>query len=284
MPQFPIIDTHLHIWDPAKLSYPWHDSVPPLNRPFLLTDYDEHRAAVDVEGMVFLECDVAPVDRLPEAKWVTEQAAADPRIRAIIASAPLEDGTAASADLQALADLPLVRGIRRLIQDEPADDFCVRPGFVAGVKLLPEFGFTFEICVKHRHLANAVKLVRQCPEVMFILDHIGKPGIRDGLLEPWRQDIRDLAALPNAHCKVSGLVTEADHQNWTRDQLRPYIDHVIECFGFDRVMYGGDWPVSTLATKYPNWVATLDWAVSGCGEDEQRKLYRDNAVAFYGLS
>ena len=253
MPQFPIIDTHLHIWDPAKLSYPWHAGAPALNRPFLLADYDEHRAAVDVERMVFLECGVAPADRLPEATWVTEQAAADPRIQAIVASAPLENGVAAAADLQALAELSLVRGIRRLIQDEPDDDFCVRPGFVAGVKLLPEFGFTFDICVKHGQMANTVKLVRQCPDVTFILDHIGKPGIRDGLMEPWLQNMRYLAALANVHCKMSGLVTEAHHQHWTRGQLKPYIDHVIECFGFDRVMYGGDWPVSTLAAKYPDW-------------------------------
>ncbi len=283
MPQLPIVDTHLHIWDPAKLSYPWHAGVPRLNRPFLLTDYDDHRANVDVECMVFLECDVVPADRLAEAKWVTATAQTDDRIQAIIPSAPLEGGAAARPDLEALAELPLVRGIRRLIQDEPDDDFCVRPDFVAGVKLLQEFGFTFEICIKHKHMANAVELARQCPEVTFILDHIGKPGIRDGLMEPWRRYLSELAALPNVHCKMSGLVTEADHENWTRDHLRPYIDHVLDSFGFDRVMYGGDWPVSTLATKYPDWVATLDWATAGCTDEELRKLYRDNAKAFYRL-
>ena len=284
MPHFPIIDTHLHIWDPDRLTYPWHAEVPALNRPFLLSDFDEHRAQTEVECMVFLECDVAPDDRLAEAKWVTERAAEDSRIRAIIASAPLENGAAVAADLQALAELPMVRGIRRLIQDEPDDDFCVRPGFIEGVKRLPDFGFSFDICIKHRHMANAVSLVRQCPEVSFILDHIGKPAIREGLTDPWKQQIQDLAALPNVKCKMSGLVTEADHQNWTRDQLRPYIDHVIDCFGFDRVIYGGDWPVSTLATRYPVWVATLDWALAGCSEDELRRVYRDNASAFYRLS
>ncbi len=284
MPSFPIIDTHLHIWDPARLNYPWHASVPALNRPFLLGDFDEHRADTDVERMVFLECDVAPGDRLDEAKWVSECAAADHRIEAIIASAPLENGAEVEADLLALAELPLVRGIRRLIQDEPDDDFCVQPGFVEGVKRLPAHGFSFDICIKHRHMANAVELVRQCPEVSFILDHIGKPAVRDGLLEPWKQQLCAMAALPNVTCKMSGLVTEADHDHWTRDQLRPYIDHVIECFGFDRVMYGGDWPVSTQATRYPEWVATLDSALSGCSADELRRIYRENAIAFYRLS
>ena len=297
MPQFAIVDTHLHIWDPTRLKYPWHASVPQLDRPFLLSDYDEHRATVDVERMVFLECDVAPEDRLAEAQWVTQEAQADARIQAIVASAPLENGVSARPDLETLAELPLVHGIRRLIQDEPDVDFCVQPDFIAGVKLLPEFGFTFDVCIQHRHMANAVRLARSCPEVTFILDHIGKPGIGDGLLEPWRQHLRELADLPNVHCKVSGLVTAADHAEsraasgpgamrfaWTREQLRPYIDHAIESFGFDRVMYGGDWPVSTLAAKYPDWVAVLDWATAGSTEEEMQNLYRRNAIAFYRLS
>ena len=296
MPQFAIVDAHLHIFDPARLTYPWHGSIPQLDRPFLLSDYDQHRATVDVERAVFLECDVAPQDRLGEAQWVTQEAQADARIQAIVASAPLENGASARPDLEALAELPLVHGVRRLIQDEPDDDFCVHPDFIAGVKLLAEFGFTFDICIQHRHMANAVKLTRSCPEVSFILDHIGKPAIGDGLLDPWRRHLRELADLPNVHCKMSGLVTAADHAAsraaspgamtfaWTREQLRPYIDHVIESFGFDRVMYGGDWPVSTLAAKYPDWVAALDWATAGSSEEELQRLYRRNAIGFYRLS
>jgi L-fuconolactonase len=211
VPQFAIVDTHLHIFDPTRLAYPWHGSIPQLDRPFLLSDFDEHRATVDVERMVFLECDVATYDRLAEAQWVTQEALADARIQAIVAAAPLENGAAARPDLEALAELPLVHGIRRLIQDEPDDDFCVQPDFIAGVKLLPELGFTFDICIQHRHMANAVRLARSCPEVRFILDYIGKPGIGEGVLEPWRRHLRELADLPNVHCKVSGLVTAADH-------------------------------------------------------------------------
>ena len=124
---------------------------------------------------------------------------------------------------------------------------------------------------------------RAVPEVQFILDHIGKPDIKNKLLDPWRAEIKTLSEFPNVWCKVSGLVTEADHENWTREQLKPYIDHVIECFGFDRVMYGGDWPVAFQATEYPRWVETLDWAIEGCTDKELKKLFRDNAAAFYRL-
>ena len=132
-------------------------------------------------------------------------------------------------------------------------------------------------------MANTIKMVAQCPDVQFILDHIGKPDIKHGLLDPWRAEIKTLSELPNVWCKMSGLVTEADHANWTKEQLKPYVDHVLECFGFDRVMYGGDWPVAYQATEYPRWVETLAWAVEGCSGDELKKLFRDNAIAFYRL-
>ncbi|MGH6944594.1 MAG: amidohydrolase family protein, partial [Geminicoccaceae bacterium] len=123
----------------------------------------------------------------------------------------------------------------------------------------------------------------RCPEVRFVLDHIGKPAIRDGLLDPWRDHLRQLAAMQNVWCKLSGVVTEADHASWTREQLRPYVEHAVECFGFERVMYGADWPVSELTHRYPTWVEILEWILAGCTEAELRKVFRDNAIAFYRL-
>ena len=148
---------------------------------------------------------------------------------------------------------------------------------------MPEFGLSFDICIVHYQLANTIKMVAQCPDLQFILDHIGKPDIRNGLMDPWRAEIRTLSRFPNVCCKISGLVTEADHQRWTREQLGPYIHHVIECFGFDRVMYGGDWPVAAQAADYPRWVETLEWALEGCTDEELKKLFHDNALAFYRL-
>jgi len=281
---FPIVDTHLHLWDPGYLRYPWLDGNALLNQPYLLETYNQHCGPVQVERMVFLQCEVEPLQFQAEAAWITSLAAQDPRIQGIVPWAPLEKGDAAKADIeQLLAANPLVKGIRRIIQFEPDIDFCLQPDFVRGVQLLADDGLSFDICIAHHQLANTIKLVAQCPQVSFILDHIGKPDIKHQLFEPWQQELRTLAAFPNVWCKVSGLVTEADHDRWTRDDLKPYIDHVIDCFSFDRVIYGGDWPVAYQATAYPHWVETLTWAVSGCSDHELRKLFHDNAITFYRL-
>ena len=281
---FALIDTHLHLWDPGYLRYSWLDNMPLLNKPYLLDDYNRHCDGVQVEKMVFLQCEVDPPYYQQEAAWITSLAAQDPRIAGMVPWAPLEKGDAVRPELEALlAANPLTKGIRRIIQFEPELDFCLRPDFIRGVQLLADYGLSFDICISHIQLANTIKLVAQCPNVQFILDHIGKPDIKGGVLESWQTELRILAAFPNVWCKMSGLVTEADHQAWTATDLQPYIDHVLTCFGFDRVMFGGDWPVAYQATLYPRWVETLQAAVSGCSAQELRQLFRDNAVAFYRL-
>ncbi len=282
---FSIIDTHLHLWDPGYLRYSWLDGNPLLNQPYLLDDYNRHCGPVAVDKMVFLQCEVDTAYYREEAAWVTALAAQDPRIQGIVAWAPLEKGAAARDDVEALlAANPLLKGIRRIIQFEPDIDFCLRPAFIQGVQLLADYGLSFDICIAHGQLANTIKFVAQCPDVAFILDHIGKPDIKNQLREPWQTELKTLAALPHVHCKISGLVTEADHATWTSADLQPYIEHVINCFGFDRVLYGGDWPVAVQATDYPRWVETLQAAVRGCSDEELHKLFYANALRFYRLA
>jgi L-fuconolactonase len=177
----------------------------------------------------------------------------------------------------------VARGIRRLIQNQPDPDFCIQPKFIEGLKLLAKHDLVFDICIFHHHLPNAIKMVRQCPEVRFVLDHIAKPAIKAGVSDPWRQHMKELAALPNVTCKISGVSTEADHKNWTREQLKPYIAHSIDTFGFERCMYGGDWHVLELAGTYPQWVEVVDWVIEGATSEEKRKLYRDTATRVYRL-
>ena len=283
MPDFPIVDTHLHLWDVRRFHYGWLESVPALNKNHLIEDYRRECGPVQVEKMVFVQCECAPAQALGEAEWVTDVARTDPRIRGIVARASLELGAAAEPEIAQLAALPLVKGVRRLIQSEPDLEFCLQPGFVRGVQLLPRYGLSFDLCIKHPQLANTIELVRQCPDVRFILDHIGKPDIAAHQLEPWKDELRELARLDNVWCKLSGLVTEANHATWTTDDLRPYIEHVIACFGFDRVMFGSDWPVSSLATHLPRWVHTVDTVLAGCSSDERIQLYTKVADAFYRL-
>jgi L-fuconolactonase len=281
MPEFPIVDTHLHLWDPVRLRYRWLSSVPALNRRFLLEDYRRACGSVNVAKMVFVQCDCDPEQSFAEAEWVSELARTEPRIRGIVARVALEKGEKAESDIARIVALPLVKGIRRLIQSEADLEFCLRPDFVRGVQLLHRHGLSFDLCIKHPQLASTIKLVRQCPDVNFVLDHIGKPDIKAGLLEPWRTELRELARMENVWCKLSGMVTEADHAGWKPADLQPYIEHVISCFGFDRVMFGSDWPVSTLATDYPRWVATLDGALRGCSAAQLRQVYVRNAETFY---
>ena len=283
MPSFPIVDTHLHIWNLDRLSYPWLANVPLINKNHLIEDYRRACGDVAVAKMVFLQCECSPEQYRDELAWVTEVAGIDPRIRGIVPWAPLEKGAAVEPELVALAKNSLVKGIRRIIQFEADQEFCLRPDFVRGVQLLAKYGLSFDLCINHTQLANTLKLVRQCPEVRFIMDHIAKPDIKGGRLDPWRAEMKALADFPNVWCKISGLVTEADMQNWKPADLQPYLDHVIACFGFDRVMFGGDWPVSTQATDYPRWVRTLDAALPGATRDEMHRLYVRNAEAFYRI-
>ncbi|MBV8277517.1 MAG: amidohydrolase family protein [Verrucomicrobia bacterium] len=283
MPSFPIVDSHVHIYDPANLSYPWLKNVPSLNKPHLMADFTERTAGADVEKIVFVEVDVADSQHLDEVRWVALQAQIDHRIQAIVASMPLEHGLAVEADLAAYAEIGLARGVRRLIQSHPEPGWCLRKPFVDSVKLLPKYGFSFDLCIYHPQLDDLVQLVCLCPELKFIVDHIAKPGIKAGLTEPWKSQMRILAKLPNVWCKISGVLTEAHHSAWTVEQVTPYITHAIDCFGFDRVLFGGDWPVLELAATYSVWIDLVDQAIAGSSPEEIRKLYRDNAIAFYRL-
>lgn len=283
MPEFPIIDAHVHLYDVKRLSYGWLENVPAINRSFGLADFDAARGPVAIEKLVFAEVAVDPGLHLGEAKFIQELADSDTRLAGSVAHAPLEKGAIVEADLEQLAALPSVRGIRRLIETERNPAFVLEPPFIEALRLLPKFGFTFDICVKHWALTYGIELARRCPEVTFVLDHIGKPDIKNGLRQPWWGQIAEIAALPNVVCKISGVITEADHKSWKAADVKPYVSRVIEVFGFDRVMYGSDWTVSELTHRYPQWVAILDEIVAGASMEERRKLYRDNVTRVYRL-
>jgi L-fuconolactonase len=283
MPDHAIIDAHLHLTDP-RLRYPWMAEVPALQRPWGIADFNRLTGDIVVQAMVFVEVDVAPPDRVAEAEFVASVALADPRLRAMVAAVAMDAGAATEATLHVMRQYPLLRGVRHLIQAHwQTPGWACRAQMIDGIRLLAAHDLTFDLCVVHSQLRDALALVRACPDVTFVLDHIGKPAIKAGSIDPWRDDLAALAACPNVMCKISGVVTEADHAQWTDAEVTPYILHALNVFGADRVMFGGDWPVCEQATDYPRWVALVDRCVTGFGSHFAQNLWAGNARRIYRI-
>lgn len=289
MPDFPIIDTHLHVWDPTRLQYSAFKDHPLFSKPYHVEDYARDLGDVEVEAMVFLECyadfDANGGQYLEEVRFVEDEAARDPRIRAIVPMAPLEKGDGARDVLDVMkSEHPTVCGIRRIVEfDTDPRALTLSDEFVRGVNLLEEYGYHFEINVNHTQMDIVREFIRRIPNVRMILDHCGKPGIAEGAIEQYRDDVAELSKHPNLWIKLSDLPVEADHATWTDEDLRPYIDATFEAFGVDRVIYAGDWPICLQATSLPRWVEVLDRALSGLSRADLRKFYRNNANGFYRL-
>ncbi len=235
--------------------------------------------------MVYVEVGVEPQETLREARYVAELAREEPRLQAIVAAAPVEGGAAVRAHLESLlAVSPLIKGVRRNLQDETEPDFCLRPDFVAGVRLLAEYSLSFDLCIKHWQLPGVIELVRRCPDTVFILDHLGKPDIKRQKLDSWQVHLRKLAELPNVACKISGIVTEADHEHWQPADLEPFVNVALEAFGEERVLFGGDWPVVLLASSYSRWYESLEALTARLPLSARRKLWAENARRFYRMN
>lgn len=274
-----LVDTHQHLWDLRQFPYSWCAGIPALNRTFVLDDYRAASAGTGITKTVFMECDVDDPHQLGEAQHIQRLADADPLICGIVASGrPESDGF--RAHLEALAKLPKIRGLRRVLH-VVRDDLCLEPRFAENVRLLSDFGLTFDVCALPRQHANIRTLVERCPKVTFIVDHVGVPEVKNRMEEPWRSGLTRLAELPNVNCKISGLVAYADAASWTVDNLRPYFEHAVACFGWDRLVWGGDWPVCTLSAPLARWVEATHALTASATAEQRAKLYHRNAERIY---
>jgi len=282
----PLVDTHVHLWDIERLSYAWLEKYPSLNRTHNLELFDNDRADASVNKIIFVECTGALDDQIAQTEviWILSQADRDARISGIVAHASLEFGDGEYEHLSWLAHQPLVRGVRRLIQGETDATFCMSPGFIEGVRLLADFDFTFDACIYHHQLPSLIRLVSECAKIQFVLDHLGKRAIIKGMQDPWREHIRELASLPNVVCKISGALTEADHDNLQASSVLPYVEYVIEQFGIDRIMFGSDWPVLRLAGTYTTWLDLVRTIAKNMSAVDQLKLFSQNAERIYRLT
>lgn len=273
-----IVDTHLHLVDQERLRYPWLDDVPLLNRSFSLEEYLGEARPAGIGAMLHMEVDVAEADMEAETALVT--AMGGPVIGAIAACRPESPDFGAFLDRH--VENPRVRGFRRVLHTG-AHEAAATDRFLRNISLLARSGHPFDFCVWPQHIPLARSIARACPDVQFVLDHCGMPDIRAGAYHPWDRDIAELAQLPNVACKISGVVAYANPQGWTVDDLRPYVEHAIGCFGWDRVVWGSDWPVCNKTASLSRWVEATHDMLSGASDDEKAGLLSNNARRIYRL-
>lgn len=279
-----IIDTHQHLWDMDLFSYSWCKASPALNRSFRMADYLDAIQGLGVEKSVHVEADVDEPYMLEETRHILKLAEdrKNPLAGVVACARPEQDGFRQYLDQ--FSGNPALKGVRRVLHTQP-DECGQSAKFIENVGKLGAYGLSFDLCVLARQLPIAINLVKRCPtDVTFVLDHCGVPDVKGRALEPWRTHIREIAAYPNVVCKVSGLVAYADPQHWAPEDLRPFVEHVIECFGWDRLMFGSDWPVCSLSSTLRRWVETLTLLTREASEVDRRKLFFDNAMRIYRLN
>lgn len=278
----PIIDTHQHLWDLRKFRLPWLVKGSALDRSYVMADYLAATRGLNVVQAVYAEVDVDPKQQQEEADELVAlcKKGDAPTKAAMISGRPADDGFARY--VRPFAKSPYVKGLRQVLHGPGTRaGYCLDKKFVGGVQLLGELGLRFDLCMRHAELPDAVRLIDACKDTSFVLDHLGNPNLRDH--EQWKKDVATVARRKNVVCKVSGIVASATPGKWSAADLAPVVNHVLAEFGPDRVMFGGDWPVCLTVATYAQWVAALKQIVRDRRAAEQRKLFHDNAVAFYGL-
>ena len=274
------IDAHHHLWRYLPPGPAWlADGMEGLRRDFLIEDLRAVTAEVGVTGTIVVETERT----VEETGWLSQVAASDDLIRGVVGWAPLTS-PAVVAELERIASLPKMKAVRHPIHDESDDQFVLRDDFNRGVAALKQFDLRYDILIFERHLPQTIQFVDRHPDQVFILDHVAKPRIRDRVFSPWRENIGKLARRSNVYCKVSGMVTEADWHAWSEEDVSPYIETVVEAFTPNRIMFGSDWPVMTLASSYRRWMATIQSAITQLSVAEKERILGGTAVEAYGLS
>ncbi len=275
----------MHFWDRGRLDYRWLAGAgSALERDYL----PEHLAPeldaltrVRPEGLVFVQADCRSDQGRAEVAWVHGLAGSGAEVLAVVAHTPLHEGLRCAPELEHLVDeAPLVSGVRRLLQDEPPG-FVTDGSLVAGVQLLARHGLSMDLCVRQHQLGEVVDLVDRCPDVLFVLDHLGKPRIDAEDLAAWAADLSRLAERPNVRCKLSGLMSEAPAERRTTNALRPWLEHALTAFGPRRCMFGSDWPVLTGVGSYAQWCDTVLDTLTGLGEADRRWVLSGTVTATY---
>ena len=272
------IDAHQHFWKYSPAEYGWiTDTMAELKRDFLPEDLKPLLGENGFEGSIAVQARQS----VDETLWLLELAEQSEFIKGVVGWVDLR-GSGRQRWEPLLGRKKLV-GVRHVLQDEPDDQFMLRPDFRRGIARLHEHGLAYDLLLHPRHLPIAVQLVKEFPRQRFVLDHIAKPGISDGLMEPWDQDIRELAKFENVWCKLSGMVTEARWKQWKPEDFRPYLDVVFEGFGTERLMIGSDWPVCTLSAGYSETIGLIEKYTRDLPLPQRNSVLGSNCARFYNL-
>ncbi|GGQ20178.1 amidohydrolase family protein [Streptomyces roseolilacinus] len=278
-----LVDAHHHVWDLAVRDQPWLDGpgTAPLRRAFAADDLAPAARAAGVRTSVVVQTVTGPGET-PELLALADR---HPLVGAVVGWADLTaPGVADSlAALRALPGGDRLAGVRHQVQDEPDPDWLLRPAVLRGLAAVAAAGLAYDLVVRPHQLPAATRAAALLPGLTFVLDHLGKPPVASGALEPWAGHVRALAALPHTVCKLSGLVTEADHAAWTTADLRPYADTVLDAFGPTRLMFGSDWPVCLLAARYDEVVTAARDLTGGLSPAERAAVFAGTATRVYGL-
>jgi L-fuconolactonase len=273
------IDAHQHFWKYSASEYGWMgDDMSILKRDHLVDELAELAGAVGIEGSVAVQARQS----LAETEALLELAKKHPFIKGVVGWVDLRSEKV-DEQLAKYSQDKKLKGVRHVVQDEPDNDFMMRDAFVRGISKLAAYGLRYDILIFPRQLRCAIHIVEKFPNQPFVLDHIAKPFIKKGLIEPWKTEMLELAKHPNICCKISGMVNEADWEKCTPADFVPYMDAVLEMYGPSRLMFGSDWPVCTCVRRYHEVFAIVnDWAAR-LSESERNRLFEGTAAEFYGL-
>ena len=275
------IDSHQHYWHFNTADYGWMgENMSVIKRDFLPTDLLPELKSIDFDGSVAVQARQS----LEETNWLLQLADEHPHIKGVVGWLDLQSEQA-EEQIAAFAKHHKAVGVRHVIHDEEDLDFMLRPAFIRGVQLLEKYDLVYDILIFPTHLANTIEFVKQFSDKqIFVVDHIAKPLIKDGIVSPWKEDIVALAKFPNVYCKVSGMVTEADWNTWKPENIRPYLDVIMDAFGPERILIGSDWPVCLVAGKYSEVMQVVIDYISTFSEKEQALMLGENAAKAYRIT
>ena len=274
-----IVDSHQHFWQVGHFDYPWmkpHDEV--LYRDYLPPQLQPILKQCGVARTVLVQAS----NSLSETYWLLNLAERYPFIAGVVGWIDLADPEM-EPELDVLTANAKFKGVRHLVESEPADNWLAQQSVLRGLRVLEKHRVAYDLLVRTHHLKHVKTVAETCPSLALVVDHIAKPPIATGEITEWAKELNQLAAYPNINCKLSGLVTEANHTSWTGEDLRPYVEQALELFGPERLMFGSDWPVCLLASSYNRVLESFQSLLAELAEDDRNRIFGENATRFYRL-